>query len=82
VSLRTCREDVDKETAGNDGILNNLVCLTGELHILDDMSGVCQINGQNPEANGEVKPLIPTSELGEVILIPYVFSMMFLPSAL
>lgn len=33
-SLRTRREDVDKETAGDDGILNNLVCLTGELHIL------------------------------------------------
>ena len=33
-SLRTCREDVDKETAGNDGILNNLVGLAGELHIL------------------------------------------------
>jgi hypothetical protein len=34
VMLRTCRKDVDKETAGNDGILNNLVGLTGELHIL------------------------------------------------
>jgi len=80
--LRTRRKDVDKETAGDYGILNNLVCLTGELHILYDMSGVCQINGQNPEANGVVNPMTLTSESGEVILIPYVFSMMFLPSAL
>lgn len=43
---------------------------------------VCQIDGQNPEANGVVRPLVLTSELGEVILIPYVFSMMFLPRAL
>ena len=39
-SLRTRREDVDKETAGDDGILNYLVCLAGELHIL---SGVVSV---------------------------------------
>lgn len=36
-SLRTRREDVDKETAGDDGILDDFVCLTGELHILYDI---------------------------------------------
>ena len=66
--LRTCGKDIDKETAGDDGILNNLMCLTGEFYILYDISG--QINGQNPEPNGLVKPLTHTSELGEVILIP------------
>jgi hypothetical protein len=39
-SLRTRREGVNQETAGDDGILNNLVCLAGELHILHDMTGV------------------------------------------
>jgi hypothetical protein len=48
-SLRTCWEDVDKETAGNDGILNNLMGLTGELHIL--YSGR-EINGAKSEADG------------------------------
>src|SRR5580698_4920575 len=46
-SLRTRREDVDEETAGDDGILNNLVCLTGELHIL---SGVVS-DRRGSEAN-------------------------------
>jgi len=76
VSLRTRREDVDKETAGHDGILNDLVGLTGELHILYTVCPVCV------RVKREVRLLELASELGDVILIPYVFSMMFLPSAL
>jgi hypothetical protein len=61
------------ETAGNDGILNDLVGLAGELHIL-------YIVREQRGSDGAVKLL--ASESGEVILIPYVFSMIFLPRAL
>jgi hypothetical protein len=40
----------------------------------------CTLCENNGEADGAVKLL--ASESGEVILIPYVFSMMFLPRAL
>ena len=33
-SLRTCWENVDQETAGDDGILDNLVGLAREFYIL------------------------------------------------
>ena len=73
--VRTRREDVNEEATGNDGILDNFMRLARELNIL---------HGRIMSAMPNKKPMKRrrTSEDGEVILIPYVFSMMFLPSAL
>jgi hypothetical protein len=53
--LRTCWENVDQETAGDDGILDNLVGLARELYILSNICARSRSTGTQGEETKKTK---------------------------